>query len=60
MEYELKKRPSGGPRTRNLGGAAWAIYSEGPPPLVLFYDVDEVSGTVLLKRIEAGTDLSVE
>ena len=53
LEYELKRQPTSGSRTRKIGGDTWAIVSEGPPSLVLLYEVDEANRRVILKRINA-------
>lgn len=51
LEYELKRQPRTGSRITNIKGNEWAIVSGGPPPIVLFYVVDEASRRVVLKRI---------
>ncbi|MDE2837924.1 MAG: hypothetical protein OXL97_10535 [Chloroflexota bacterium] len=53
LEYELKRQPTTGTRTTNIEGDTWAIVSDGPPPIVLFYDVDEANRRVVLRKINA-------
>ena len=48
--YVLERQPTSALDAIPLGENNWAIRSEGPFPLVLFYEVDEASRTVILKR----------